>query len=197
MDIKVLNEINNRLAKTDIKGKEYVEVNQRILAFWELFPDGSIETEILSLENGVVTMKATVKNNGTVLSVGHAQEKESSSYINKTSFIENCETSAVGRALGILGIGATASVASAEEVLNAINNQDNAKKPAARAGKEIKLLNKELLAEAESLGISLSKVAAAFKIGELDLTDEHLAKAIQMQKDAKAKIAKAAPNEQS
>ncbi|MCQ2771082.1 MAG: hypothetical protein MJ236_04705, partial [Clostridia bacterium] len=51
------------------------------------------------------------------------QEKESSSFINKTSFIENCETSAVGRALGFAGIGSKTSIASAEEVRNAINNQ--------------------------------------------------------------------------
>lgn len=182
MDIKVLNEVNDRLKKTDIKGKDYVEVNQRILAFWELFPGGSIETEILSLENGVVTMKATVKNNGAILSIGHAQEKESSSYINKTSFIENCETSAVGRALGILGIGATSSVASAEEVLNAINNQG---KP---AGKPITPPSKEILAKAEELGITLEKVSARFKCSPLEVTDEQLKKAISMQEEALAKI---------
>ena len=58
---------------------------------------------------------------------GYAQEKESSSFINKTSFIENCETSAVGRALGMCGFGIDTSIASYEEVQNAINNQGDKK----------------------------------------------------------------------
>ena len=61
---------------------------------------------------------------GKLLGTGTAQEKETSSFINKTSFIENCETSAVGRALGMCGFGIDTSIASAEEVQNAINNQD-------------------------------------------------------------------------
>ena len=56
-----------------------------------------------------------------------AYEKENSTFINKTSYIENCETSALGRALGIAGFGIDTSVASAEEVQNAINNQNDDK----------------------------------------------------------------------
>lgn len=116
----------NELIKTiPVKGKEYAQVPERIKAFRSMCPGGTITTEILSLENGVVTMKATIyAENGDILATGHAQEKESSSFINKTSFIENCETSAVGRALGMCGIGVDNSVASAEEVQNAINNQN-------------------------------------------------------------------------
>ena len=54
---------------------------------------------------------------------GIAYERESTSFINKTSYIENCETSCVGRALGMLGIGIDTSIASAEEVENALENQ--------------------------------------------------------------------------
>jgi hypothetical protein len=116
---------NATIKTTDIKGKEYAEVNQRIKAFRMVFPSGGISTEIIQLDNGVVTMRATVfDENGNVLGTGTAQEKETSSYINKTSFIENCETSAVGRALGMCGFGIDTSVASAEEVTNAINNQN-------------------------------------------------------------------------
>lgn len=124
MEFKKLEEINTRLKTTDIKGKNYVEVNQRILAFRELFEEGSILTEIVELKDGICTMKSTILgNDGKILSIGHAQEKEGSTFINKTSFIENCETSAIGRALGTLGIGATTSIASYEEVANAISNQ--------------------------------------------------------------------------
>lgn len=125
MEWNKLSEINKQLKTTDVKGKEYVEVNKRVMAFRELEPDGSIYTEIESCENGVVIIKATVRDSdGCLLATGYAYEKESSSFINKTSYIENCETSAVGRALGFCGIGVDASIASAEEVANAIENQE-------------------------------------------------------------------------
>jgi len=123
-----IQKVNKDLKTTNIKGKEYVEVNQRIKGFRQLYPEGSILTEIISLENGFVVMKATVLVNGEIIGTGHAFEKESSSYINKTSYIENCETSAVGRALGMCGIGIDTSVASAEEIALAIEQQ-NAEPP--------------------------------------------------------------------
>ena len=126
MNWEELKRINEGLQTVDVKGKNYVEVNKRVMAFRELEPNGSILTEIISLENGVVVMKATVSSGeGQVLGTGFAYEKESSSYINKTSYIENCETSAVGRALGFCGIGVDTSIASAEEVTNAIQQQEN------------------------------------------------------------------------
>jgi hypothetical protein len=114
------------LKTVNIKGKEYVEVNERIKAFRKLeqYKGYSLESEIVELNNGVITIKAIIRdNNGVIKATGLAQEKESSSFINKTSFVENCETSAWGRALGNLGIGIDTSVASAEEVQNAIENQ--------------------------------------------------------------------------
>lgn len=114
----------NNLKTVDIKGKAYVEVNERIRYFRERFPKGRILTEIVSIENGVCIFKAEVYNENDLVAVGHAYEKEGSTFINKTSYIENCETSAIGRALGVLGIGIDASVASALEVANAIENQN-------------------------------------------------------------------------
>ena len=117
--------IANETIKTmDIKGKEYAEVNQRIKAFRMVYPEGKIITQLLKDENGVCTFKASIYSDATtILATGHAQEKEDSTFINKTSYIENCETSAVGRALGMCGFGIDVSVASAEEVQNAIENQ--------------------------------------------------------------------------
>lgn len=110
----------------EIKGKQYVEVNERIKYFRENFKSHKIQTEIISLDTGVVVMKASILDEeNNVIATGHAYEKEDSSFINKTSYIENCETSAVGRALGMLGIGIDTSIASAEEVENAILNQEN------------------------------------------------------------------------
>lgn len=119
--------VNKQLKTTPIKGKDYVEVNQRVNAFRQLMPNGRIDTNILHLDGGICVIKATVyDDDGNFLASGIAEEKESSSYINKTSYVENCETSAVGRALGFLGIGIDGSICSAEELTNAINNQSNA-----------------------------------------------------------------------
>lgn len=115
-----------------IKNNEYVLVNERLKYFRseERFKDYSLESEVIELANGVITIKAIIKDgNGVIKATGLAQEKESSSFINKTSFVENCETSAWGRALGNLGIGIDTSVASADEVINAINNQEPAINP--------------------------------------------------------------------
>jgi len=108
----------------NIKGKEYIPVNERIKEFWKRYPDGNIITELVSNQDGVCVFKATIYVDGAIKATGHAYEKETSSFINKTSYIENCETSAVGRALGILGIGIDTSIASAEEVDNAIYQQE-------------------------------------------------------------------------
>lgn len=127
-----LQNANKSIVTTDIKGKEYAEVNQRIKAFRMCYPTGAILTDMVSNENGICVFTATCgyyESDGKliVLGTGTAYEKESSSFINKTSYIENCETSAVGRALGMCGFGIDTSVASAEEVQNAINNQEEAK----------------------------------------------------------------------
>ena len=141
--------VNKRLVPMDIKGKNYNTVNQRVLAFHEIFPEGRIITELVSLENGVCLFRAHAYDGDTELATGTAMEKESSSYINKTSYVENCETSAVGRALGLIGIGAADSIASAEEVGNAIKQQEDIKK-AESTGKQIK--QQEDIKKAESTG---------------------------------------------
>lgn len=119
-----LQKANALIKTTPVKGKEYAEVPQRVKAFRSLFPTGTISTEVVLIENGLCVMKASVAADGVILGEGTAYEKEGSSYINKTSYIENCETSAVGRALGFAGFGSDASIASAEEVTNAIEQQD-------------------------------------------------------------------------
>lgn len=128
MTFEAIEKANKTLKSTDIKGKKYIEVNERIKAFRTVCPNGAIITEIISLENGVCTMKASIYDDKqVVLATGFAQEKQDASFINKTSYIENCETSAVGRALGMCGFGIDTSVASYEEVANAIENQEKSK----------------------------------------------------------------------
>ena len=110
-----------------IKGKDYVEVHERVTHLRENYENAQLITELISNDNGVCVMKATLMINNNIVSTGHAYEKEDSTYINKTSYIENCETSAIGRCLGNFGIGINSSIASADEVVNAINQQQNQK----------------------------------------------------------------------
>lgn len=153
---------NEQIKTTDIKGKNYAEVNQRIKAFRMVFPNGSITTDIIGLEDGVVTMKATVRDDeGTIIGSGLAQEKETSSFINKTSFIENCETSAVGRALGMCGFGIDTSIASYEEVANAIENQSKDEKPS-------KLHIEALIATADIKGVTIEKLCKKYGIEKIE-----------------------------
>ena len=157
MTFKDLQAVNEKLGTMDIKGKSYVLVNERVKAFRQLYPEGTIETDLVKDENGVCTFKATVSYGDLVLATGYAQEKESSSYINKTSYIENCETSAVGRALGFLGIGIDTSIASAEEVETAIVNQ----------GGLPKAMESTLRKVLENHGHSEADVCKHFKVKEL------------------------------
>jgi hypothetical protein len=114
----------------DSKLKDYVEVNVRIQKFYEKYPEGSIQTEIVSWENGVIVMKAYAYRtpDDPKPATGHAYEKEGSSQVNRTSALENCETSAVGRALANAGFEIKKSVASKEEVENAIHQQEQLNK---------------------------------------------------------------------
>lgn len=137
-----IQDANSEIKTTNIKGKEYAEVPQRIQAFRKVYPTGYIVSRIEAMKDGVVVMSAECGSydaDGTrhPIGTGTAYEKESSTFINKTSYIENCETSAVGRALGMAGFGVDGSVASALEVVNAINNQGEAlkgRRPASSQG---------------------------------------------------------------
>lgn len=120
MEYKDIVRVNSEMTFTDIgKGKDYAEVPQRVQAFRKLFPEGTIKTEILSCENGVCIMQASVYAGDRLLATGTAYEREGAGFVNKTSYIENCETSAIGRALAFIGIGSEKSIASYEEVANA------------------------------------------------------------------------------
>lgn len=129
MDYEMIRKANEAIGSVDVQGRDYVMVNQRVKAFRMVYPDGFIRTSIINWENGVVVFKAscgyhTEDGREFIVGEGTAYEKENSSFINKTSYIENCETSAVGRALGMAGFGIDASMASAEEVQNAMLNQN-------------------------------------------------------------------------
>lgn len=173
--------VNESLATVPIKGKDYVQVNERVKAFRQICPNGSIQTEIIDMTGKLVTMKATVCDaDGKVLGTGLAQENQDSSFINKTSYIENCETSAVGRALGFVGIGVDGSMCSAEELVNAINNQNDPKKPQPAKQEAPQTISKKaqaiLRGMCEKKGLDINNT---FPNGIENLTDEQYAEAVK------------------
>lgn len=95
---------------------KYAEVSERVLAYRKVYPNRRIETEILELTENSIRMKATVYNDeNEILATGHAGETKAG-IINNVSMIENCETSAVGRALGFAGFGIDGGIASEQEM---------------------------------------------------------------------------------
>lgn len=173
-----IEEVNKTLASIDVKGKDYVEVNERIKAFRKLYPTGSIQTEMISNVDGVCIFKAIVgyyNDDATILKVlgtGTAYEKENSTFINKTSYIENCETSAVGRALGMCGIGINTSVASYEEVANAIKNQNNT------TDKKIEQMQ-NILKLIDETGVDLEVIKTKYEIESLNKANDKQLKEIE------------------
>lgn len=109
----------------DIKGKKYVLVSDRVLYLSDTIKDYSIETEVIITPKDVDktwVVKATLKTPKGQY-VGHAQEVIGDGYINKSSALENAETSAVGRACAMAGIGVIDSIASVDEI-NKANNRN-------------------------------------------------------------------------
>ena len=107
-----------------IHGKEYKTVALRIQEFREKHPDFTIQTELVEANDTLVVMKATISQGDQVIATGYAEEVRTASKINRTSALENAETSAVGRALAFFGLGGS-EIASADEVANAISQQSS------------------------------------------------------------------------
>lgn len=112
---------NEEIESIKLGTKGYAQVNERIKAFRKVYPTGQIITEIEEIKDDYVRVKTIVKDeNDRVLATGTASEMltgdAKKDYINKTSMVENCETSSVGRGLGFAGFGVDTSIASAEDV---------------------------------------------------------------------------------
>ena len=122
----------------NIHGKEYATVAQRVAVLRRnLGAKLSITTEVVSMDENKVVVKATGTISGNVIATGHAEEDRKASRINTTSALENAETSAVGRMAAFLGV-TNDNIASAEEVSLAIEQQD---KKLQAAMKELKAVS--------------------------------------------------------
>ena len=153
-----------------IKGKDYVQVKDRVLALSEEGKPYDILTEYTYFpERRMWVVKATLKTEMGVYN-GHAQEIESDDYkqVNATSALENAETSAVGRACALAGIGVLDSIASVEELNKASNRSSVASE------KQIAMIQGQL----EKLGVSV--IDYEKKIGRKlsDLTVQQASEAI-------------------
>jgi len=102
----------------NIKGKKYVLVSDRVIYFNDTYPEGSITTELISHpESDNVIVKATVHPDKSPRTfTGYSQAVKGDGMVNKTAALENAETSAVGRALAMMGIGVLDSIASVDEI---------------------------------------------------------------------------------
>lgn len=153
----------------NIHGKEYHTVAERVHAFRESNPDLTIETDIVRWEGDDVVVKASISNNGKLIATGLAHEVRGSTNINRTSHVENCETSAIGRCLAAFGLGGT-EYATADEVANAIAQQNEAK-----AGITEKEMHEMLIENTTTLlayGESILAIKAGIALGDLSSASE-------------------------
>lgn len=180
---------NATIRTTDVRGKMYAEVNQRVKAFRMLYPEGTIETTMLSNDGEpgrrVCVFRAEVgytdeTGHDRILATGTAYENEGASTINRTSYIENCETSAVGRALGFLGLGIDVAIASAEEVKGAIAQEPTraAKEPPSPKISDVQV--KALTALLNANGLQLAALLHHYKVKhETELTESQYVDALE------------------
>lgn len=179
MTYEELQKANATIRTMDVRGKDYAEVNQRVKAFRMLFPQGYIKTDLISNDGEVgkrtCVIRAEVGIGDMVLATGTAYENEGTGNINRTSYVENCETSAVGRALGFLGLGIDVAIASAEEVKNAIAQQTPQEAPrpkdAKQTGKVSTVQVKTLLALLDANKLTLDSMLKNYNLtSEWDMT---------------------------
>jgi hypothetical protein len=118
--------------------RDYVPVNERISAFYEQHPDGSLQSEIVELTTDRVTVKAYAYRSDADPrpGIGHSSLAiPGSTSFTKGSEIENAETSAWGRAIAALGFEVKRGLATAEEVRNKQPDRDERADPARRGSR--------------------------------------------------------------
>jgi len=151
----------------NIRGKQYSTVAERVKAFRGDDASRSITTEMLFVDGESVRFLATIADaSGRVLATGHAEEWRADGKINQSAAVENCETSAVGRALAFLGYAGDASLASADEVDGAQGRANRRSQPQGEtpAQEALRLLKERFSGEdaaaawLDQFGLSLADV---------------------------------------
>jgi len=167
----------------NLKGKQYTEVKDRVMFFRmeEAFKGYYFTTEPISITDENATFVCKVFNpNGVVVATGTSYERASQGPVNKKDHVENAETSAVGRALGFLGIGIVGGIATVEnmkdapmieEWINEAQRQELAK----------------LIQDSKSDAIKFNDNFAISNLSELPIKEFQKAKAMLQSKINKAK----------
>jgi hypothetical protein len=158
--------------KVDIRGKEYSTVAYRIAEFRKNFPNHSLITELIEATADTVLVKAFIyapvesvpEVAGRLVATGLAEENRKASQINRTSAVENAETSAIGRALASFGLGGT-EFASADELANALQQQATGEKNPEKPAKPKPAPAKEPETIPLATEADLKSIAAARKAG--------------------------------
>ena len=198
MNYKDLTKVNGEIKTVTVKGKNYAEVKERVNAFRKLYPEGFIETEILEIDENHCIIKASVgiwkeenyvvdcagsevskyesARTKCVLATGTACEYKGASNINKTSYVENCETSAVGRALGMLGIGIDVALASADEMRGSYQEAEPVMKPL--VDPELQAVKEEFAATMKNHGLNGAIICRSYGINSKP-TKEQLLTALE------------------
>lgn len=181
MDYNKLSAINKELMNGSQPfqrgGKIYVEVCKRIQGFWQLYPNGRILTRWFDLTESHAVCIAEVYDGEVLIATGTAREDKGAGFVNKTSYVENAETSAVGRALGNLGIGSVDSVASYDELINAEQSGKAEAKKAKAANK--KTVRAEFVEVCNVYGFSPKQMAFDLHLTN-ESTDADFAHAIEI-----------------
>ena len=117
--------MKQKLKTIKIKGKDYVEVNERLKYFRNNYPGFSLTSEVIEKTPDSILILTTIRNDsGVAVSTGLAEEIKGSTFINKTSYVENCETSAIGRSISAAGMaGSGSEYCSADELANVLVQQ--------------------------------------------------------------------------
>lgn len=166
---KQIEEANKEIVTIKIGKGNYATVNERVNAYRKVYPTGTIETDIEEITDTMVRMKTIVTDeDGKVIATGRASEVKKGG-VNSTSMIENCETSAVGRALGLAGFGIKSSIASGEDIER---NKDNIK--------QFEIYERMFISESDAISLvklSINELIRKFGIRKVELEQkikEHL-----------------------
>jgi len=165
MNWEDLERVNKEITTTPLKGKEYAEVKERVIAYRKLYPTGEIKTDLTFTENYVLCEAIVSDGQGMFIANGHARE-----LLNKAFAVENAETSAIGRALGFMGIGISTSIASKEDMENVDSPSGIFDEPTDAQIKTLADEFRELYSKEEQVRIlnGLKKIEAE-QIGYVDL----------------------------
>lgn len=164
VDYNQIQKANEEINTMKIGSKDYATVNERVKAYRKVYPTGTIQTEIEEINENAVRMKTIVTDEtGKVIATGRASEIKKGG-VNSTSMIENCETSAVGRALGLAGFGINSSIASGEDIER---NKDNLK--------QFEIYDKMFIRESEAVSVvklAINELIRKFGIRKVELEEK-------------------------